>query len=131
MSKSRKITYAVIVLVFAGFFISTYFETDTPIIDQTISSKPQISQEELDRWKVSPGGKVCVDHPDWSHAFCDLIAKKSIALGMTKDQVELSIGEPDNINTTSTTYGSTEQWVYGYDYVYFTNGVVDSVQQHK
>ncbi len=51
-------------------------------------------------------------------------------IGMTASQVRASSwGSPSDINSTTTKYGTREQWVYsGYRYVYFENGVVTSIQ---
>lgn len=52
-------------------------------------------------------------------------------IGMNSTQVMGSAwGTPQHINKTTTTYGTTEQWVYpGFKYVYFENGVVTSIQE--
>lgn len=52
-------------------------------------------------------------------------------IGMTKDQVLNSLwGQPQDINKTTTAYGTSEQWVYGDGrYVYFDNGIVTTIQQ--
>ena len=50
---------------------------------------------------------------------------------MTKAEVRKSLwGEPEDINKTTTAYGTREQWVYpGYRYIYFENGIVTSIQE--
>ena len=52
-------------------------------------------------------------------------------IGMTKAEVRKSLwGEPEDINKTTTAYGTREQWVYsGYRYIYFENGIVTSIQE--
>jgi hypothetical protein len=54
-----------------------------------------------------------------------------IRVGFTSEQVELSWGPPEHVNTTRTILGVHAQWVYGKKpfskaYVYFENGVVKS-----
>ena len=54
-----------------------------------------------------------------------------IRVGFNPEQVVLSWGRPDHINTTKTLVGVHEQWVYGENpfpnsYVYFENGLVKS-----
>jgi hypothetical protein len=54
-----------------------------------------------------------------------------IRQGFTREQVVLSWGKPDHVNTTRTLVGIHEQWVYGEppfpkSYVYFENGLVKS-----
>lgn len=62
-------------------------------------------------------------------SIADKILKEKVWVGMSKDMCRDSWGNPDDINTTTTIHGSTEQWVYGYSYVYFnTNGQVTTIQ---
>ncbi|MEK3992643.1 hypothetical protein [Robertmurraya sp. FSL R5-0851] len=53
-----------------------------------------------------------------------------VKIGMTKDEVlNSSWGKPDSINTTTSAYGSSEQWVYGNgNYLYFENEVLVTIQ---
>ncbi len=67
-------------------------------------------------------------HPKWSEKIWKAIRKGSVIIGMTSEQAKLSWGEPEDINRTITRRGSSEQWVYGNSYLYFTNGILDSIQ---
>lgn len=58
----------------------------------------------------------------------NLIVKGIIKIGMTKAMCEESWGAPDKINTTITSYGTSEQWVYGYNYVYFEGNKITAIQ---
>lgn len=59
----------------------------------------------------------------------NLILQGKIRIGMTKKMCRDSWGEPDNINKSITTYGTSEQWVYGYSYVYFDEkGQITTIQ---
>ena len=49
-------------------------------------------------------------------------------LGMTKEMCEISWGKPDDINSTITSYGTNEQWVYTDNYLYFENGILVTMQ---
>lgn len=53
-------------------------------------------------------------------------------IGMTDEQVRNSTwGSPENVNKTTTAYGTSEQWVYsGYKYIYLYNGIVTAIQEH-
>ena len=54
-----------------------------------------------------------------------------VRIGMTASEVtsKTNWGKPRNINRTTTTSGTTEQWVYdGGNYLYFTNGVLTAIQ---
>lgn len=59
------------------------------------------------------------------------IANSIPQVGMTKAQVRKSLwGSPDDINKTTYSWGTTEQWVYDdKGYVYFKNDIVDAVSE--
>lgn len=64
--------------------------------------------------------------------FSEEQAKKPLpTIGMTKDEVlESKWGKPFNINTTTTKYGVSEQWVYlDNKYLYFDDGVLTGIQE--
>ena len=56
--------------------------------------------------------------------------QKGVRVGMTREQVMASAwGKPQQINTTTASYGTHEQWVYpGQNYLYFENGVLTTIQ---
>ena len=61
-----------------------------------------------------------------------LASKPDAAIGMTAEQVKskTSWGEPRYIKTTTNKYGTHEQWVYDdYQYLYFDNGKLTTIQQ--
>jgi hypothetical protein len=67
----------------------------------------------------------------WPLRIQNEILAGNIGVGFTPEQVLLSWGKPDHINTTRTLVGVHEQWVYGESpfpnsYVYFENGSVKS-----
>src|SRR5699024_10110423 len=51
-------------------------------------------------------------------------------IGMTDKEVRLSSwGEPKKVNTTTTQFGVSEQWVYSMDrYIYLEDGIVLTIQ---
>ncbi len=57
--------------------------------------------------------------------------KKEPYIGMKEEDVEKSTwGEPEDINKTTTAYGTREQWCYsGYRYIYIENGVITSIRE--
>jgi hypothetical protein len=60
--------------------------------------------------------------------------KGGVRIGMTAKHVreKTDWGEPKSINATTTSRGTREQWVYGDgDYLYFRNGILDTIQQRK
>jgi hypothetical protein len=67
----------------------------------------------------------------WPIRIQEDILQGYIRQGFSKEQVVLSWGRPDHVNTTRTLVGVHEQWVYGEapfpkSYVYFENGLVNS-----
>lgn len=56
--------------------------------------------------------------------------KEGVSIGMSAERVLLSSwGKPEKINRTTNKFGESEQWVYGSgNYLYFRNGVLDSIQ---
>ncbi|MBY0444979.1 MAG: DUF2845 domain-containing protein, partial [Burkholderiales bacterium] len=55
---------------------------------------------------------------------------KGVTIGMPKEDVLASSwGRPESVNTTTTSRGTREQWVYGgRNYLYFENGVLTTIQ---
>ena len=49
---------------------------------------------------------------------------------MTKEEVlQSNWGKPEKVNKTTNQYGVHEQWVYpGYQYLYFDDGILTSIQ---
>ena len=67
----------------------------------------------------------------WNSA---IVTIKEPTIGMTAEEVRNSTwGEPDDINKTTTKYGTSEQWVYknsnDFKYIYLDNGIVTAIQE--
>lgn len=61
-----------------------------------------------------------------------IVLPESIKLGMTDKKVLSIWGKPIDINRTINRYGVKEQWVYpNYVYLYFTDGVLTTIQDHR
>lgn len=64
--------------------------------------------------------------------FGDIIWQKildgKVSIGMTKEMCEISWGTPKKINETISTGVKREQWVYEKNYLYFVNGVLNTIQ---
>lgn len=58
-----------------------------------------------------------------------LIMVGRVWIGMSEAQAKASWGEPDSINTTTTRYSVSDQWVYDKrGYLYFENGKLTTIQ---
>lgn len=57
---------------------------------------------------------------------------EGVRIGMTEQQVlESNWGRPESVNRSIYATGVHEQWVYpGYQYLYFDNGILTSIQTH-
>lgn len=51
-----------------------------------------------------------------------------VKIGMTKEMCKLSWGEPHDINQTTTSGKTSEQWVYSDNYLYFDKGILTAIQ---
>ena len=66
---------------------------------------------------------------DWSEEVWSSISNSQIMIGMDREQVVFSWGDPKKINKDIYYDGSTrEQWVYSSGYVYFDGGIVVAAQ---
>lgn len=85
--------------------------------------------------------KYLEKNPDLSSKIIKAILNSDVLIGMTRDQVRASRGDPHKINKTTTVIGIHEQWVMHsadpryddlkgkeYGYIYFDNGKVTSWQ---
>lgn len=55
--------------------------------------------------------------------------REGVSIGMSEQQaLDSSWGRPERVNRTTTAYGTREQWVYGRNYLYFTDGVLTAIQ---
>lgn len=88
------------------------------------------SEDNLKAWND------CLDEAPKHQAWLDQQAKEKAALptpriGMTQKQVtdRTNWGQPESINTTTSSGRTTEQWVYGVGkYLYFTHGKLTAIQ---
>ena len=65
--------------------------------------------------------------------YCENIIEKRYWLGMSRNWAKMSVGSPDDINTTVIKGLERQQWVYGNPiygatYLYFDNDVLTSYQ---
>lgn len=69
-------------------------------------------------------------HPELSDSLKNTILNNKVHIGMTKEQVRASWGEPDEINKTILKDSTHEQWCYGnYNFLYFKDDILEAAQQ--
>jgi hypothetical protein len=55
--------------------------------------------------------------------------KEGVHIGMSQDDVlKSSWGRPSNVNRTTYSFGTREQWVYDGGYLYFEDGILKTIQ---
>lgn len=68
----------------------------------------------------------CIE--EYGEDICNRIEKGEIWIGMNDWMTRQSIGHPERTNRTTSSYGTSEQWVYPNRYLYFENGKLKSWQ---
>lgn len=89
----------------------------------------QIEEEEKTRQRRT---QFVNNNPGLSEANKERILNGNISIGMTKDMVRASWGEPNDINRTLRANYTREQWIYGRTsnrkYIYFENDILTTIQ---
>lgn len=102
-----------------------YIDDDGHVrLTKTESGELSASDKMLMKWRAESAEREA--------AAKKLAKKPNAAIGMSKSQVrnKTNWGEPKYINTTTNKYGTHEQWVYDdYQYLYFDNGKLTTIQQ--
>jgi hypothetical protein len=99
---------------------------------QIAQAAEQTRPRDLEMLKRLSVKTACAKHTEWDMATCQTMDAREVSLGMTADQIRLSWGKPEKINTTTTARREHEQWVYGQgQYLYVDNGVLKSMQGSK
>ncbi|UNK20029.1 hypothetical protein MNQ98_08435 [Paenibacillus sp. N3/727] len=64
--------------------------------------------------------------PKWPSSIWQKITQQKVSIGMTREQVILSWGYPDDSNSYTSSYSDMDQWIYGDTYLHFYDGVLGS-----
>ncbi len=64
----------------------------------------------------------------WDAKIVESIKQQSLELGMTKEQIQLAWGLPDDKSRSVGSWGVHEQWIYNETYLNIENGVLTSYQ---
>jgi len=82
--------------------------------------KARTGEEAFVRYNGEEGRVGTPDHyytseplpTSWGKKMIQMVLAQKIELGMTDRQVRISIGNPDEVHTTSSRHGIGEQWIY-------------------
>lgn len=104
-----------------------FFKDDKLVRIETAKEKNERERKEL-------AEQYFQEHSDRTEFKQSALAKR-LKIGMTSDEVELTLGGfPRDTNNTNTAFGVSSQWVYGsiekynVKYVYLENGILTSWQ---
>jgi hypothetical protein len=87
--------------------------------------------EKKERAETAKAGKqraARVRAKGWPASITKAVIARQIKFGMSREQVRMSWGDPEDIHRTVIPGHVSEQWIYGRQYVYFTNGTVSGWQ---
>jgi hypothetical protein len=128
----HRLATAIIILAAIGyvnFVIDNISQSPAVSTGAQANTSPELTAQAEKEWQASKAGQICGPHPDWARTACVHIAAGEAAIGMTPEQARAAWGVPQDINSTITTHGTHEQWVYGgRSYLYFDNDVLSSIQ---
>lgn len=114
--------------------------TNNEIIDlrdkyKALANAPALAKAKADAdAKALANAKAAKEYDEQQAVKAEVAKQKrkseGVRIGMTKDEVlGSSWGNPEDINKTTTQYGTHEQWVYGTrSYLYFDDGILTSIQ---
>ena len=105
-------------------------------VSDTAATAKDISWAKLEQTKIQvlsiflANGTLDVTQPS-AKEWIDDVMNEQICVGMSKQLVELSWGEPHSKTTDSSAFGDSETWNYGnFDsLVFFSNGTVTNITQ--
>ncbi len=126
-----------------GFLLDSYIVSDetTEKFIEAVRLRRDTQQKELESSLEQKRRQVFVKRRQAfvgqkkhiSQRFKNAILNGQIMLGMSKEMMIASWGQPSDINKSVGSYGGHEQWVYDYSFfqyfVYFDNGVITSWQE--
>lgn len=98
-------------------------------IHRSLLSETKIEKiSEYEREAIKRRQNFVKKNPNIKPLFRNDILKGSIRIGMTKDMVRASWGEPEDRNRSVGSWGVHEQWIYNNTYIYFENDIMTSFQ---
>lgn len=106
-------------------------EIQAEIRQQKAESQKKESNAKLAAAKARTVRIEAIKAKKWPADIEQAVIDKRDHLGMTDEQVRVSIGKPQKINESGGTWGTHQQWVYGSTYLYFENGILRSYQASR
>lgn len=106
-----------------GYVLKYGFETDTERQTKIVKINKDKATKQKD---IEDRAKEMIKK--YGPHYGKIVNEGRYAIGMTKQMILDSIGNPKDINRTVGSWGSHEQWVYENFYIYFENGKVTSFQ---
>lgn len=82
-------------------------------------------KEEAEKARIEREQRI---RAQYDKRYADLILAGKVCIGMTSTMCREAWGYPSDINRTTGSWGVHEQWVYGYRYLYFENGILTTIQ---
>jgi hypothetical protein len=107
------------------------YDPAAEIAEEIRKEKAQVRNEEA---KATAAAKKAHDSriarikaKQWPLPIEQTVIERKVQIGMTAEQVTMAWGKPSRINRSVGRWGEHEQWVYGSTYLYFENGILDSL----
>lgn len=104
-----------------GYFTATFSDGENEVTEHFTDTKDL---------ETCLKEKYFISLPKWGNKVLTAIRNNKVLIGMTKEQIVASWGNPEDINRTVGRWVTHEQWVYGEGgpYLYIENGKLASFQ---
>lgn len=92
------------------------------------NKKQEQQRKEKERLAVEKRKATCIEK--FGQERGDLIAQGNVQIGMTKEMCEMAWGKPIMINKTTSEYGISETWHFGFiKALYFKDGILKRIDE--
>lgn len=96
---------------------------------ELIAEKKKVQQIKIEKERIEKENhyNYCINN--FGKLNGELIAQGKVSIGMTTKMCETSWGKPNDTSKTTTAYGTTETWYYGWKYsLHFQNGILVRIE---
>ena len=111
------------------FLADMQSKQDTEAADFKKQSAAADERRLQERQKWEQARKDYLSQTNLNPSIRTAIEQHGFIVGMTATEAKLSHREPDKINQFGDASGTSEQWIYGDTYLYFTGGILKSYQK--